>query len=214
MAQQYSAEWTKGQKYPMLTFPSDLTRELLDTQELHLFGDIRLSRSHTRDSAFQTLTQVALEHKLSLGKVGQHTLAVWRFGAGGHYRLTFDDKAGALVDLDYLPGEPGSRTAPRSMELLDSTSRAALPPLYANEKLGLNAIAPVKFFTPDANWTWYATEFDGDDLFFGLVSGFEVELGYFSLSELESVRGVLGLPVERDLYYHPLSLKLLQALHS
>jgi hypothetical protein len=46
------------------------------------------------------------------------------------------------------------------------------------------------------------TEFDGEDLFFGLVQGLEEELGYFSLSELESVR-VLGLPVERDLYFTP-----------
>lgn len=55
-----------------------------------------------------------------------------------------------------------------------------------------------KFFTPDGNWTWYATEFDGEDTFFGLVSGAEVELGYFSLSELQGIRGRLGLPVERD----------------
>lgn len=67
----------------------------------------------------------------------------------------------------------------------------------------MNAIAPVKFFTPDAGWIWYGIEFDGDDLFFGLVSGQEIELGYFSLSELESVRGQLGLPIERDLYYTP-----------
>lgn len=41
-------------------------------------------------------------------------------------------------------------------------------------------------------------EFDGEGILFGLVSGFEVELGYFSLSESEAVRGPLGLPVERD----------------
>lgn len=29
------------------------------------------------------------------------------------------------------------------------------------------------------------------------------ELGYFSLSELEKVRGPLGLRVERDLYWEP-----------
>ena len=39
--------------------------------------------------------------------------------------------------------------------------------------------------TPASDWTWYATEYDGEDLFFGLVSGFEVELGYFSRTELE-----------------------------
>ncbi|MCB9438390.1 MAG: DUF2958 domain-containing protein [Anaerolineales bacterium] len=99
------------------------------------------------------------------------------------------------------------------MPLLDEESRAKLPPLYSNEELGMQAIAPVKFFTPDSGWTWYPTEFDGKDLFFGLVAGLEVELGYFSLTELLSIRGSLGLPVERDLYYAPKTLEELQRIH-
>ena len=90
--------------------------------------------------------------------------------------------------------------------------RARLPPLYANEEVGLSAQAVVKFFTPDSNWTWYASEFDGEDILFGLVSGFEVELGYFSLSELESVKGPMGLPIERDLHYQPKTLQELMEL--
>ena len=35
----------------------------------------------------------------------------------------------------------------------------------------------------------------------------EKELGYFSLSELRLVRGPLRLPVERDLYWKPRTLK-------
>ena len=64
----------------------------------------------------------------------------------------------------------------------------------------------VKFFTPDSYWTWYATEFDGTDTFFGLVDGQEQELGYFSLKELEDARGPLGLPIERDLHFDPTPL--------
>jgi hypothetical protein len=45
-----------------------------------------------------------------------------------------------------------------------------------------------------------------DFLFFGLVSGLDIELGYFSLSELKSVRGKFGLPVERDLHFQPTRL--------
>ena len=93
------------------------------------------------------------------------------------------------------------------MKLLTKALRAKLPPLYANEEIGLDAKAQVKFFTPDAQWTWYASEFDGEDLFFGLAVGFCAELGYFSLSELKGVRGVLGLPVERDLYFKPTTLR-------
>ena len=67
----------------------------------------------------------------------------------------------------------------------------------------------VKFFDPTGSWTWYATEGEqqenGDWLFFGLVRGFESELGYFSLNELihakDGVRGLRGLPIERDLHF-------------
>lgn len=96
------------------------------------------------------------------------------------------------------------------MELLTDEIREVLPELYANEELGLQAQAIVKFFTPDSSWTWYASEFDGDDIFFGLVIGMEMELGYFSLSELESVRGPRGLPIERDLYFKQKTLQELQ----
>ena len=85
--------------------------------------------------------------------------------------------------------------------------RKNLPRLYAQENLGSGAVVHVKYFTPDSDWTFYATEFDGEDIFFGLVDGFEKELGYFSLSELKSVRGPMGLPIERDLYWKPKTLK-------
>ena len=92
-------------------------------------------------------------------------------------------------------------------KLLTQALRADLPPLYATEATPMaEKLAVVKFFTPDSNWTWYGVEFDGKDTFFGLVDGFEREYGYFSLSELESVRGPLGLRIERDLYFEPTPL--------
>lgn len=112
-------------------------------------------------------------------------------------------------------------------ELLDAETRARLPDLYSQDEKGLDALAQVKFFTPDSNWTWYASEGsyvdeDGyfgtnkekvDFLFFGLVSGLEIELGYFSLSELEGAHGPLALPIERDLYFEPKTLRELQEWH-
>ena len=89
------------------------------------------------------------------------------------------------------------------MQLLTEELRASLPPLYAQEG-NRNPIVHAKFFTPDSNWTWFITEGgpEGDDfIFFGYVIGFEEEWGYSALSELESVRGPLGLPIERDLYF-------------
>jgi hypothetical protein len=63
----------------------------------------------------------------------------------------------------------------------------------------------VKLFTPDAQCTWILTELDPDDpdIAFGLCDlGMGCpELGSVRISELESVRGGLGLPVERDRYF-------------
>ena len=99
------------------------------------------------------------------------------------------------------------------MLLLTKEILKQLPPLDSGESKGMDALAVLKFFTPDAHWTWYATEFDGKDQFFGLVDGDELELGYFSLSELQEVRGQLGLPVERDRFFQPIMLgKLMEEL--
>ena len=89
------------------------------------------------------------------------------------------------------------------MKLLTKEIRRKLPPLYAQERLGGKAVAYLKLFTPDSSWSFFATEFDGHDLFFGLVEGLEKELGYFSLSELQRIKGPMGLPIERDLHWRP-----------
>ena len=93
------------------------------------------------------------------------------------------------------------------MKLLTQELRRKLPPLRSQEDKGGRAVAHVKMFCPDSSWSWFATEFDGEDTFFGLVDGHEKELGYFSLSELESVNGPMGLPIERDLYFDPKTLE-------
>ncbi len=93
------------------------------------------------------------------------------------------------------------------MKLLTKALLRKLPPLYSQEEKGMEAVAWVKFFTPASGWTWWASEFDGEDLFFGLVHGFEKELGYFRLSEIQGVHGVFGLPVERDRHYRPKTLR-------
>jgi hypothetical protein len=42
------------------------------------------------------------------------------------------------------------------------------------------------------------------------VQGFEEELGYFSLSELQEYRGTLGIGIERDLSFQPTPLSQLR----
>lgn len=69
--------------------------------------------------------------------------------------------------------------------------------------LGTEAkMARVKLFVN--GWTWFVSEYDPETHeCFGLVKGFEEELGYFNMDELIQIRGQFGLPLERDLHWTP-----------
>ena len=93
-----------------------------------------------------------------------------------------------------------------------------IPPLYAQDGKGDDAVVHVKFFL--GGWTWFVTEASArvgdqdialkdvtdwdqveDVTFFGLVDGHEEELGPFSFNELKSIRGQFGLGIERDAWF-------------
>jgi hypothetical protein len=77
-------------------------------------------------------------------------------------------------------------------------------PLYSTDGQKGPRKVVVKFFSPDSSWTWYVLEGKqvGEDWeFFGLVEGHEKELGYFTLSDLKTIRGSLRLPIERDRHF-------------
>jgi hypothetical protein len=102
------------------------------------------------------------------------------------------------------------------MKLMTKAIAAKLPKLYSTEKVATkDKTVIVKFFQPWGRWTWYAVE--GEQIqaevfgrpnyrFFGYVQGLGPdtdEWGYFTLAELESVRGPFGLRIERDLHFAP-----------
>jgi len=80
------------------------------------------------------------------------------------------------------------------------------PALYAQEDKEEEAFVYVKVFDPCGSWTWFITEWDGEDQAFGLVRGHCDELGYFSLAELASVQGVMGIGLEIDVHFLPQTL--------
>lgn len=96
------------------------------------------------------------------------------------------------------------------MRLLNQNDLNVIPDLYATENIKMdNKIVYAKFFTPDSNFTWYLMELSKQDkdLAFGYVVGLEKEFGYWSMSELESIKGKLGLNVERDTNFKPNEFK-------
>ncbi|AMD60357.1 transposase [Agrobacterium tumefaciens] len=104
-----------------------------------------------------------------------------------------------------------TRRFPRTETLIPDDLRAALIANgRASEELEHFDPRPVvKLFTPEGSATRLITEAyeepDGDLRLFGLcdLGQGSPELGYVMLSEIEEVRGGLGLPVEHDLYFRP-----------
>jgi len=90
----------------------------------------------------------------------------------------------------------------RRHSLLPNDIRKRLPKLYSQEG-NKDPIVYLKFFSPYSNHTWYITEFDGKDTFFGYTIGNFSEWGYISYSELQNANRN-GLPlVERDKFFKP-----------
>lgn len=93
------------------------------------------------------------------------------------------------------------------MQLITDDIRARLLANGARTAAGEDLDPPplVKLFTPDAGATWLLTELDPEepDIAFGLCDhGVGCpELGTVRLSEIAEVRGAIGLPVERDLFF-------------
>ena len=88
-------------------------------------------------------------------------------------------------------------------ELAESAPRP-----YETDGQGTSAVAVAHFFSNANGWDWYLTELDPDtgDAF-GLVFGFERELGYFNLHEMEEVNEKFGFEaIERDLHWEPTTL--------
>ena len=84
-------------------------------------------------------------------------------------------------------------------KLLSHEQLQLIPNLYETENQE-EKICYVKLFLPNSNWTWYIIEINKQDnnTCFGFVDGLEQELGYFSLSELESISDSYGLKAELD----------------
>lgn len=60
------------------------------------------------------------------------------------------------------------------------------------------------YFSCMNGWDWWLLEFDGTDEAFGLVEGYDDELGYFSIKEMEELNRQMGFAaVERDAHFSP-----------
>ena len=97
-------------------------------------------------------------------------------------------------------------------KILSHEQLQLIPNLYETENQE-EKICYVKLFLPNSNWTWYIIEIDKQDnnTCFGFVDGLEQELGYFTIRELENLKGMFGLKVELDTSFKPTKLSKIRA---
>jgi hypothetical protein len=220
LAQLFGRDWTKGQKYPVIVFPSGQQCDIWESGDpnnagvLHLFGELDLRYNDRRDNAYAHAQDIAEQCGYFVERVGEDQLKLVGHDRDEHLIVTYDNEAGQVVNVEPVTKEPYTRPVHRAHLLMTDEIKEQLPALYSNEEIGLEAVAPVKYFSPDSGWTWYPSEYDPETkIFFGLVIGYEIELGAFTLPELQSIRGPLGLQIERDLYYQAKTLRELKEQH-
>jgi len=130
-----------------------------------------------------------LEDAFNRGDVPIKTLR--EIGSGKHDFKAASDPLSAL-----------ERMARKQM-LLPKALRSKIPKLYSQDD-NPDPTVWVKFFNAYGHGTWLITEFDGRDQMFGLADLGHPELGYISLSELESLEKMPGLQqIERDSSFRP-----------
>jgi len=103
----------------------------------------------------------------------------------------------------------------RGRRLITKEIGEKIPPMYANDSTEKpdEVEAVVRLFSIITDWTWYIPEWaPNSGVCFGLVDGFEAELGYFDPTELSEVVVADTVPaVERDLCWEPKTLGEIRA---
>ena len=115
---------------------------------------------------------------------------------------------------DIIEKEAGKSEQRQTYDLAPKSLQKQIPKLYATDG-GLigDKMAYARYFHPMSSYTSYLLEYDPKEkLGFGLSTmGYEWELGYMSLEEMQSVK-VMGLGIERDIHFQPKSLHEIEEL--
>ena len=91
------------------------------------------------------------------------------------------------------------------MELITEDMKGQIPRLEMAPD-SLDPMVGVLFHMPMLDWAWYVLEFDGKDEVFALEERERAKWGFFSLEELQKLRGPFGVRVQRAQQYRPMRL--------
>ena len=85
-----------------------------------------------------------------------------------------------------------------------------------DEGSDMEQMVVAKYFNPTGNGTWYLMNLaDDEDYAWGIVDMFAIEMGSFSMRELQGIKLPLNMGIERDKYFEPIKAsELWEALNA
>ena len=90
------------------------------------------------------------------------------------------------------------------MKLLTKKIKEQATKQYS-KKSDMEQMVVAKYFDAMGDWKWFLMNMDKDeDYCWGIVKGNAVEMGSFSMRELEDIHLPFGLTIERDLMFEPM----------
>ena len=133
IAEEVGRDYTRGDKYPRIAFPSGLKFDLWegkDTPIVHLFGELDLSLRDTRDEAFKQAFDIGEQCGYLAAPMGDNQLEL--IGWEDHLLVTYDNERRVMVDVEVVKREqpdrsPATDHAPQTEPLFEIGQVVATP---------------------------------------------------------------------------------------
>jgi hypothetical protein len=101
-------DWTRGQRMPMIAFPSGFACEIWpsflreDGALVHLFGEMDLPLFHTLDEAYAQASVLAEQYGYCVQLSGSRCMSVWRQTPLTYLEVRYDSDARRMVDVRHI----------------------------------------------------------------------------------------------------------------
>ncbi len=108
IAEEVGRDWTKGDKYPRIAFPSKLKFDLWEGADagspiVHLFGELDLPLRDTRDAALNKAFDIGEQCGYLAAPVGDNQLEL--IGWEDHLLVTYDNDRRVMVNVNLVKRE-------------------------------------------------------------------------------------------------------------
>ena len=111
-------DWTKGEKFPKIAFPSGQDFEIWEgsgSPIIHIYGEMDLRLKDTRDAAYQYANYVAEQCGYLVAPVGDNQLEVIGTDDEEHFLLTYDSERGVIADIEAVEDKNPSPLFPMGL---------------------------------------------------------------------------------------------------